>query len=307
MNLKLIKKLCNLSKEDLERLLYKYLWELKRYKKIVRKQYYMFAEGNLPICLIAHMDTVFPSSPREKDFLFDPKKKVLWSPHGSGFDDRAGIYIILQLLQKGFTPSIIFTDLEEYGGGGSYELISDYPKCPFKKCNCLIQLDRANKNDSVYYNCNNAAFIKYINKYGFHTEIGSFSDISIIAPDWGIAAVNLSVGYEDEHTTSERLHINWCNETLNKVENILFNSSKMNFYEYIPNIFTEYRQSYYKQQEQREINKIIDEEDNRCLLCGDYLQEGKYVLVDDDKYPYCICNNCYKNYYDDKGDFLYIR
>ena len=51
--------------------------------------------------------------------------------------------------------------------------------------------------------------------------IGSFSDISVICPDWGIAGVNLSVGYVGEHSVAEVQYVQPMLSTLNKVKNML--------------------------------------------------------------------------------------
>jgi len=229
MNLKLIKKLCSYEESDLEKVLIKYL-QANKYPYNYKKNNYIIASGELPICLIAHMDTVFPYFINE--FYYDKEKKVLWNPYGAGFDCRAGVYAIIQIIEAGYRPSIIFTNGEEMGGIGACSLINDYPQCPILKCKSLIELDRMGKDDSVYYNCNNHKFKKYINKFGFKTNYGTFSDISILSPFWGIASVNLSIGYEDEHSKTERLHCDWCDRTIEKVKIILNNSTEMPFYSY---------------------------------------------------------------------------
>ena len=221
MDLALMKKLCRMPTPILKRYLVKFL-QSKRYHLEVTNDY-IIAEGKIPVCLVAHMDTVFKENKyfQNKQFFYDQEKKILWSPAGAGFDDRAGVYAIIQIINAGFRPSIIFTDKEEVGGIGAFNLISDFPACPFDKCGFLIELDRANRKDMVFYDCNNLDFIYFIESFGFKEEFGTFSDISHIAPQWDIAAVNLSIGYEDEHSFCERLHCNWCDETIEKVAKIL--------------------------------------------------------------------------------------
>ena len=58
----------------------------------------VLAQGNIPVALVAHMDTVFKVLPSE--VYFDPKAQVMWSPQGLGADDRAGIYAIIQIIEK---------------------------------------------------------------------------------------------------------------------------------------------------------------------------------------------------------------
>ena len=151
-----------------------------------------------------------------------------------GADDRAGIFIILSLVDKGYKPHIIFTDLEEVGCIGAMDLAKKYPYCPFEKCNALIQLDRCNKMDAVFYDCDNKDFIDMIESYGFESALGSFSDISVIAPAWEIAAVNLSIGYYDEHSYVERLNVSETYLTMNKVELMLKESHEWIKFKYVP-------------------------------------------------------------------------
>lgn len=273
-----MKKLCCLNENQLYRILHQYLVSLG-YKVNTQKEYIM-AEGELPICLIAHMDTVFINIPIMEGFIYDPIQQILWYPYGAGFDDRAGIYIIMQLLEKGYRPSLIFTNGEERGGIGSYEIIKDYPKCPFSHCKALIQLDRANQNDCVFYDCDNKKFEEYISSFGFKTDIGTFSDISIIAPQWQIAAVNLSVGYVDEHDVNERLYCTWCEATIERTERILQNVWSMDYFKYEgKNHFT------------------VDL--NTCLMCGNALTPDKsHDIHIGGMFPYAVCNECYHRYYE---------
>ena len=74
-------------------------------------------------------------------------------------------------------------------------LVSVLKEAPMK-LNYIIQLDRRSSNDCVFYDCDNKEFTKYVESFGFLEGIGSFSDISVICLSWGIAGVNLSVGYD---------------------------------------------------------------------------------------------------------------
>ena len=203
----------------------------KGYKEIRRTKNFIIAEGDIPICLIAHCDTVFNQPPKE--WIYDYKKQVLWCPTGAGFDDRAGITAILKIINDGFRPHIVFTNGEEIGGVGAYELIDFFPSCPFQELKFMIELDREGRNDCVFYHCNNKTFIKKIESYGFRENYGSFTDISIIMPSWNVAGVNLSVGYYDEHSKMERIYIKQLQSTIKKVENILKDNKYLFNYKYV--------------------------------------------------------------------------
>ena len=299
MNLKLIKKICRLEKDELKQILSKYL-RSKGYKYIIENEMYIMAEGELPICLIAHMDTVFRYLPQE--FFYDNEQKVLWSPGGAGFDDRAGIYAIISILDIGYKPSIILTDKEEFGCIGAKDLIKHYPYCYFQDCRALIQLDRSNREDCVFYNCNNHAFTNYIQQFGFQLNSGSFSDISVIAPAWGIAAVNLSIGYEDEHSESERLHCDWCDLTIKRTKQILEKSKEMKSYTYIPR---NYSNQVFNENEidPAEEDWIGNSYMNICAMCGMPLSncnDGQTITNSNTIYKLCdSCFSYYVNHYID--------
>lgn len=223
----LMEDLCGVSQETLKNVLYKFLKQ--RYEEVTYHEDFLLAEGNIPIALVAHMDTVFKSPPKE--VFYDRKKNVMWSPTGMGADDRAGVFSIIQIIKDGYRPHIIFTTDEEMGCIGAEEL--SYFPCPFKDLRYIIQLDRRNSNDCVFYDCDNPEFEKYVESFGFITAWGSFTDICELCPQWGIAGVNLSIGYRDEHTTSEVLFVGQMLSTIEKVKKMLSVENIPNF-KYIP-------------------------------------------------------------------------
>lgn len=291
-NLNLFKTVARMNKNKLQFFLCKLLKEYG-YTKIVNTNMYLMAEGDLPICLCAHMDTVFTNPPRK--IYYDRDAGIAWSPSGMGADDRAGITIILKILQDGFRPSLVFTDLEEKGGVGADSIVSRYADCPFKECKALIQLDRRGVNDSVYYDCDNVDFEKKINSYGFETNWGSFSDISVLAPIWGVAAVNLSVGYENEHTTSEILSIPSMDLTYIKLKRILRECEDWPSYSYIPSK-TRYSFSNLFNLDGFEDNNVLKDEQGNiltCVCCGKPLKDYYYNYKYDNE-TFRVCPDCYE-------------
>lgn len=198
----------------------------KSYKNVIKTDRYLIAVGDNPIGLVAHLDTVFPYSPIH--FYYDKEQSVIWSPEGLGADDRAGVFALLLLSQLEPKPTLIFLTDEECGGKGAAALVAA-KKHRIKKLRFLIELDRQGHDDAVFYDCDNKAFTEYITSFGFHEEWGTFSDISIIAPAWHIAAVNLSIGYLNEHQKIETLNTAWLMETIEKVSYILQDDSKERF------------------------------------------------------------------------------
>lgn len=212
---RLFERLVSLTQKGLHQAMAQYLKE--KYEKVIVTKDYIVAIGDIPIALVAHMDTVFKNP--VADLYYDQRKGVLWSPQGLGADDRAGIFAILKIIQSGLRPAIIFTTDEEKGGLGATALGSR--DCPIPNLKYMIQLDRHGTNDCVFYECFNEDFYDYVESFGFCEAYGSFSDISFLMPQWNICGVNLSVGYEDEHSEVETLHIAPLYDTISKVQKML--------------------------------------------------------------------------------------
>lgn len=216
-DLKLFKNLLKASPEKLMRMLNRIL--CGRYSNLTYTGDYLYAIGDIPIGLVAHVDTVFPEPP--EDIYYDREKGVMWSPQGLGADDRAGVFAILKIIQSGLRPTVIFTTNEEVGGLGAAQLVKDFPECPISNLKYLIQLDRRGTNDCVFYDCYNEDFITYVESFGFIEAFGTFSDIAELCPAWDVVGVNLSIGYENEHTRYEILHLKPWMATIEKVKRML--------------------------------------------------------------------------------------
>ncbi len=213
----LFKKVLESTQEGLRLSLETFLGSIYEDRVVVTDDY-IIAFGDIPVGLVAHMDTVH-STP-VKQLYYDREENVMWSPQGLGADDRAGVYGMVEILKRNLRPTLILTTDEEKGGLGASKLIGDIKECPCE-LNFLIELDRRGSDDCVFYDCDNRDFETYIEGFGFKTSWGSFSDISYIAPAWGLAATNLSIGYEDEHSKIETLNIDWMFNTIDKVCDIL--------------------------------------------------------------------------------------
>ena len=195
-----------------------YYLKKQGYKTIRNTTDFVMAEGNIPIALVAHMDTFFEGYKADRELYYDQEKNVMFCPDGAGFDDKAGLFAIITLLSKGLRPHIILTTDEEVGGIGASFVAEEKP---FEDLRYIIELDRRGKNDCVFYDCANEDFNKYVEGFGFKTSRGSFSDISIICPAWGVAGVNLSIGYQNEHTKSEILDVAAMFATIERVAKML--------------------------------------------------------------------------------------
>lgn len=223
---KLIKK----TEADLHSDLYRILVNYYGSEKVKYNTEYLYAYGNIPVALVAHLDTVFRDPPQA--VYYDRKNSLIYSPEGGVGDDRAGVFAILKILIDGYRPTVIFTCGEEWGGVGASLLVKDYENCP-NDIKYFIELDRRGIQDCVFYDCENEEFTTYVKNFGFQTAMGSFSDISIICPSWKIAGVNLSIGYFNEHSDKEFLLTEAWRHTIKKVEKMLSESNIAPYFKYM--------------------------------------------------------------------------
>lgn len=226
--MKQFKKILGMTEKELKH--YTYMELSKVYKQNVEcTDHFVFAKGNIPIMLVAHLDTVHQQTP--KTILFDSRQKLMWSPEGIGGDDRCGIYSILTIIKKGLRPYVLFTTGEEVGAVGASMFTYKHPKLT-EQVKYLIELDRRGKNDCVFYDCGNKEFMEYVKTFGFTEASGSFSDISVLSPQYDVASVNLSIGYYSEHSKIEMINVGHMFSTINKVVKMLKDEKNCPYYDY---------------------------------------------------------------------------
>jgi hypothetical protein len=276
-------KLCSLRQPAVLDLVNKLL-QKQGYQTIYKTSKYVIGIGDIPVGLVAHADTVFTRPP--EDFFYDTKRNVIWSPDGLGADDRAGVFAIIKVLNTQYRPHIIITTDEEKGCSGAMDLTEIMPQFP-APLNFLIQIDRRGGQQSVYYDCANEEFELFINSFGFNTFLGSFSDISVLAPRWGVSAVNLSAGYRDEHSVSEHLYVDDLMYTIDKIISILATvqqSEEKIFYPYIEKPFYYPTNSY-------ALNGW------GCDWCNDLATPEELMPIKVNSQVVNICNTCYSKVY----------
>ena len=165
---------------------------------------YLFARGTHPVLLVAHLDTVHKELP--KVICYSNDGDYVMSPQGIGGDDRNGVCLILEIL-KTYHCSVLFTMGEECGGIGA-EAFANSSIPETLDVQYIVEFDRRGTEDCVFYDLDNPEFEKFVESYGFATNYGSYSDICEVAPAVGVAAVNLSSGYFNEHNKHESVSIN---------------------------------------------------------------------------------------------------
>lgn len=182
---------------------------------------YLRGKRKNKVLLVAHADTVW-----DKQFgrSLDTKHELLLADGvirssstkcGIGADDRAGCAILWLLKDLGH--SLLITDGEELGGIGSNWLMNakenkDIAEEINNKHQFLIQLDRRHGSDFKCYSVGTDEFREYIKRITGYSEPDRFSYTDIVTLCRDITGVNLSVGYDNEHSHQECLDVvDWHN------------------------------------------------------------------------------------------------
>ena len=212
--------------------LFKRLCKKFKGKTLISKGNFILVRGQAPVMLVAHLDTVHEQSVR--DICLSTDKNILMSPQGIGGDDRCGCFALVKVYQCAqIKPWLLFCCEEEIGGLGAKKfcLAHKQKQLPnnLDTLKLIIEIDRRGFNDAVFYQCANLDFEKYITDKGFKTAQGSFSDISLIAPELGIAAVNLSCGYYNAHNLHEYIIRSELECTIEKVSEMVADAAKPDF------------------------------------------------------------------------------
>ncbi len=242
--MKLFQRICKMKQPQLKK------WLNKRYSdkgyEIYNEDGFLYLKPinkGVPVCFTAHMDTVHSETPKQFIIEKHADKTILSSPQGIGGDDRCGIYMIVKLLDIGLRPYVVFCEDEEIGCIGAKKF-SQSEHVKEMEVNFIVELDRRNANDAVYYDCDNEEFENFITETtGYETDAGTFSDICEIAPKVGVAAVNLSCGYYREHTKDHYVVWEEMINTFNAAKKLCKADSER--FEYIERKYTSNLRSYF--------------------------------------------------------------
>lgn len=198
---------------------------------VIGTEDYILAIGDIPIMLVAHLDTVYYELPTKEEIIIT--EYIISSPFGIGGDDRCGIYMINEIIERGYRPYVLFTTDEEIGCLGTKTFIKDRHDSYMNNLKYIIELDRRGIDDAVFYDCPNQKFIDYItSNYHWRYNEGTYSDISHICPHFDIAGVNLSVGYFEQHKTKEYIDFNVTNRNIEIVIKMLEDAFNINLFPY---------------------------------------------------------------------------
>ena len=319
---KYFKALCKLTEDEL---LYGLNVELEKIgcNDVIVTKDYILSHGNIPVMLFAHLDTVH----REIVSEIVDDGYTISSPQGIGGDDRCGVFMVLNVVKKlqkfGMRPYVCFTTEEEVGGIGVSRFIKDYPVNEFD-VKFLIEFDRANANDMVFYDCINKDWIDYVGeKTGLKEAFGSYTDICDVMSAWQVVGVNISCGYYKAHTLAEYVDFYEMWRNINKVVDWLKDEKFETRFEYIEDMKNYGYLFGYKNYEdyvyENGYNEYdIYDEDNVlvgktgkvfhvCMDCGALITEDEYhYTMKEFGTPLCThCSDYYRSYIDEYNTSYY--
>lgn len=162
-------------------------------------------------CLCAHMDQVQNLHPTDFVCIDDQGVIFGYSPKlhkqcGLGADDKNGIFIALQCLERYDVLKCAFFVGEEIGCVGSHAADIEF----FADCRFCAQIDRRGNSDMVtsisFGNICSDEFVTAADceTYGYAVSTGLMTDVEALRGNGVIAScINMSCGYYEPHTDHE--------------------------------------------------------------------------------------------------------
>jgi hypothetical protein len=184
-------------------------------------------------CVVAHLDTVHPIMSSFK--LFRTKTKddhdILYAKCGKhktgiGGDNKCGIYSLLYLLERCETIKCVFFTGEESGCVGSGEIDLSL----LDDVGYVIQLDRWGRKDFIcegfdYHFVSDEfqdAVADLKTDFGYEDAEGLITDsVKLFKRGLGVSCINLSCGYYQHHSQSEKIDLNQYWNALRFTEKII--------------------------------------------------------------------------------------
>jgi len=239
--LNILRTICPMTFSKLRDYLASLLTDVFHYDVDMKKEKeksYIYAKGELPVCLVAHLDTVHHKTVE----TINLKDDIMSSPEGIGGDDRCGVATIIKALENGYRPHVLFTCGEETGGYGARAFTIDYKT--LEGVNWFVEIDRKGRDDVVCYQDDNDQLTKIFEKFDFKKNWGTFTDISILCPHFGVSGVNISSGYYFPHQTKEEIHLKDLDVVFGRLTSILESNYVKEKIKYVKRNYSTSAQSY---------------------------------------------------------------
>lgn len=180
----------------------------------------------LPTAMFSsHIDTVHRSEGYQQ-ITMDENTVINVTPDGEtnclGSDDAVGIWLMLGMIEAGVKGVYIFHQGEERGGLGSSYIADNYPNF-LNHFDMAVAFDRRGYSDVITHQgtrCCSDIFAKSLSdELGMNyrpNDSGVFTDTANYAYDIP-ECTNVSVGYDNEHTLSEKCDLKFAEALLGKL------------------------------------------------------------------------------------------
>ena len=180
--------------------------------------------------VVAHTDCVLAHKNKEvriKDGNLYGRDSLTGKRIALGMDDAVGVCMAIQLLRQIPDLKVLFTTEEEVGFLGAAEAAENIEF--FFNVSYMIQADRRGNFDLIthtngIYSANEQWLDKItpvMLKYQYKEEYGIGTDVGELAGELGISGVNISCGYNKEHTDKEWMSLAGAQNCLDFMEEII--------------------------------------------------------------------------------------
>ncbi len=174
-------------------------------------------QADLYPCVASHTDTVHSIvDGKIYPIIIENTLMCVHPQHGqvgTGGDDKCGIWVCLEMLERLPVCKVVFFAAEEVGCAGSSKADMKF----FADCAFVIQVDRKGNDDFVIEACGTdlcsddfaLESIDIMKQHNYDIcEHGGLTDVvTLVDNEIGISCINLSGGYYDPHTKKETVHI----------------------------------------------------------------------------------------------------
>ena len=260
-------------------------------------------------CIVSHIDTVHSIvedlTVLEINGNLTGFNAITMQQTGIGGDDKVGIFIALQCIDKfDIIKSVFFRD-EEVGCNGSYD--SDFAF--FDDCKFILQCDRKGNKDFI----TNASGVQLSNKdfqndishilkkHKYSLNAGMMTDVMALKES-GVqcSMANISCGYYNPHCENEYVNINDVYNCLSLVIGIISFLKKSYYckYEYLQPVYKKSNRFnsslepyYFGQDDGFEHYAEMKNVEQNCECC-----EEKALLTYVSDFNIEMCNKCIKDY-----------
>tara|TARA_R100000664_G_scaffold14871_1_gene23262 strand:- start:19107 stop:19925 length:819 start_codon:yes stop_codon:yes gene_type:complete len=191
-------------------------------------------------CFVAHLDTVhekvemvveeenLPNAQGELKLALKAYEKISGDPTGIGGDDKAGVFICLELLRELENCKVFLPVAEETGCHGSRRADKDF----FKDVGYAIQFDSTENNTmsktlmGVPLYEKNGKFINKVNNLIKEHGITEwrhhpYTDTMVLSENFDFSCLNFAAGYYRYHTSEEYVVVEDVNNTLNLAKKLV--------------------------------------------------------------------------------------